>query len=82
VVPHLGVRLVATGYCKIHLVPVKELQKLTGYILEASLFRRLTELSKKINAPATEKGEAGEEEAGEIETRLKRATRRKPKRAA
>ena len=45
--------------------------------------RRLTELSKKINAQATEKGEeAGEEEAEEIETRLKRATRRKPKRAA
>ena len=45
--------------------------------------RRLTELSKKINAQATEKGEeAGEEEAEEIETRLKRATRRKSKRAA
>jgi len=44
--------------------------------------RRLTELSKKINAQATEKGEAREEEAEEIETRLKRATRRKPKRAA
>ena len=44
---------------------------------------RLTELSKKINAQATEKGEeAGEEEAEEIETRLKRATRRKSKRAA
>src|SRR5205809_921841 len=35
--------------------------------------RRLTELSKKINAQATEKGEAREEEAEEIETRLKRA---------
>ena len=44
--------------------------------------RRLTELSKKINAQATEKGEAREEEAEEIETRLKRATRRKSKRAA
>ena len=45
--------------------------------------RRLTELSKKINAQATEKGEeAGEEEAEEIETRLKGATRRKSKRAA
>jgi ferritin-like metal-binding protein YciE len=44
---------------------------------------RLTELSKKINAQATGKGEeAGEEEAEEIETRLKRATRRKSKRAA
>jgi len=44
---------------------------------------RWTELSKKINVQATEKGdEAGEEGAEEIETRLKGATRRKSKRAA